>query len=133
MGSVIDYGDCEKCGSEESFYTDYRYKTGEFDSFCHQCGKTQALHILRDEDYKPLIDEKGDIMVEEIDKEPYGVLEEESLKHPGSKCYSVLEVEEDLEDVKKQIADMEDKSGLGPVKFRQFDGEKIVEQILYTP
>ena len=47
MGSVIDIEKCGKCGGV--VHTDYRYKTGEYSSFCERCGWSQSAYIKRDE------------------------------------------------------------------------------------
>ena len=47
MGSVIDTEKCGICGGV--VHTDYRYRTGEYSSFCEKCGWSQSAYIKRDE------------------------------------------------------------------------------------
>lgn len=55
MGSVIDYMDCPNCHSEETFMTDFYYKTGEEFALCTECGCTHSHFIKRDNDGVPVL------------------------------------------------------------------------------
>lgn len=49
MGSVIDFQDCPHCGSTESVYVDYHYRTCEESMYCMECGWSRWTSIKRDE------------------------------------------------------------------------------------
>ena len=55
MGSVIEYEECPNCKFEESFMTDFYYKTGEEFGLCSKCGCTHSHFIKRDVNGKPLL------------------------------------------------------------------------------
>ena len=50
MGSVIDYSDCPKCNTKESYSRNYYYKSGEEYCCCTHCGYTHNVSLKRTED-----------------------------------------------------------------------------------
>lgn len=52
MGTISSLNKCPKCGSE-NMTDDYNYKTQEFHSFCKDCGTSDSLVILRNNDRSP--------------------------------------------------------------------------------
>lgn len=72
MGSVMDIIECPQCGG---LYTkDYYYKTGEEYRTCARCGRHEEWVIVRDENGKPVLNEKGHLQTNYELSEGFGSL-----------------------------------------------------------
>jgi hypothetical protein len=74
MGSVTSYIDCPHCSKEA--WNDFNYKTGEEYTICDNCGYTNELSIVRDEEGAWVMDEDGttpQTQFKEL-KNPYGCI-----------------------------------------------------------
>lgn len=132
MGGVLTTEQCPRCGSEETFHSEYRYKTGEDHGFCENCGYTYDLGMVRNEDGEPILNENGHWVFDEVEKNNYGIVIE--AMPGGARAMSPLPTEEDFDNILTQIEELKKDGGLDEheyILFRRYDGDKIVEKLLY--
>ena len=133
MGSVQSEFKCPNCGNEHAI-DDYRYKTGEFNRFCRECGYNHSLYFKRDKEGNIIkIDEnKGkefeNLEIEEIEiKAPYGIYEIEM--ELGSEL-GTLETEDDYNNFKHQLLIPEDEK-VKTVIVRRYSKNRNSTEIIY--
>ena len=111
MGSVISTIECPQCGG--LYTTDYYYKTGEEYRSCARCGRHEEWEIVRGEDGKPVLDEKGHWQMKYELSDGYGSMRLAD-KNGFAQIYSLSQpVDQDLiDDFNRALEDPDiDKDG----------------------
>jgi hypothetical protein len=124
MGSVLDYIDCPKCGSEECS-SDFYYKSGEEYLFCGECGYTRSVTLKKEarenKKYNELVESDWELK-ELVD--PWGAYRLKEKGMIATQCgsfESIKDYKEMLSIVEKHIDDIEE------FIVSRFDDGKIVK------
>ena len=137
MGSVMDWGDCPRCKSVESYMSDFYYKTGEEYSYCSECGYSKEMSFKRDGNGEFLLMDsengtKVDNLIQQviINEEPYGSYRVE-YENGGANIGTLTTPKDYGIFVSEVVSLTNQENEIKNVVFSKFVGGEIVKETIY--